>query len=510
MDLRTAIKSWKDIRTLKDYNINHNSLVMVIFLIIVFGAILRFYDLGHNSFWTDEIKSIGDASRLTMENFFSPSSNAHPKLYFLLLHFWMKFGEGEFYLRSISVIFGLLLIVATYLLGKEIYTAKIGAFAALAVAFSPFHLLYDRELRMYSLFAFLSIFSLYFFLRSLRDNKRSSWIMYTLFTFLTMYTHYHAFLLIFAEYVYLCLNLKKFKRLLLKVIAANAVSGIIFMPWFVNGMFYHLQNLSPWTRGEDVFPIKNIAYILKPLYVLYSLCLGQTLLPWNMWGILGMLIFIVVGFISIVNFKKELKGNKFVLIVVAAVLVPGILISYAMPRYYIFLAPLLYLFFASSIERTKIVWLVSILFSGIMFCWVIGLNNYYKGRDFHILATIDPWREVGNYLTDNVQPKDLLINIGSGPLNYYLNSPHFPTLEGEAFEELKEQTVIKRWNNIWLVIGDPRLKVVSERVKIWLDSNYILHQEMRYLHDPEYLNKSKFFNKYFLEYRIVIYHYKHG
>ena len=154
-----------------------------------------------------------------------------------------------------------------------------------------------------------------------------------------------------------------------------------------------------------------------------------------------------------------------------------------------------------------------ILFIGIMLCWSVGLNNYYKGRDFHILAQIDPWREAGNFLTGQLAKNDLVIVTGnSGPLNYYYSGNHEPFANSgdEAFEKLMDLTNNKKDDDIWFVVSDPRYKAVAERVKGWLDRNYILVEEKKYLHDPEYLTKSKFFNKDFFEYRISIYKYKPG
>lgn len=432
---------------------NHRNIFSLIILLMAIGAILRFYNLGHFSFWADELKSITDANHLkNVKAFFTPSGNAHPKLYYLILRFWMKLGDGEFFLRVISVLFGLLVIPSAYFLGKEIYNTRVGLLAAFAVAVSPLHLLYDRELRMYSLFTFLSTTSLYFFLQSLRGNKRYSWVMYTLVTTLNLYTHYHSFLLIFAQWVYVLLKLKEYRGLVPRLITANAVSGIFFLPWFVNGMLYHMHNLSPWTRSTDVFPVKSLTYVLKPLYIIYGLTMGQTLLPWKAAGIAGILIVAAVGLIGLVKFSKGREGNKFVMIIFTAVLVPGVLVSHSMPRYYMLIAPLVYIFLVSSIEKVRRARLVLTLLTGILICWSFGIYNYYKGQDYHIMATIDPWREVGDFLSQNVRKEDTVINIGGAMLtNYYYTGPKeaMPsTLGNEAFEEVMKRIKDKNWYNI--------------------------------------------------------------
>ena len=50
----------------------------------------------------------------------------------------------------------------------------------------------------------------------------------------------------------------------------------------------------------------------------------------------------------------------------------------------------------------------------------ISVKNYYLNREFHILAFVDPWREVGGFLTENVQKSDPVVFTGRGPvLDYY-------------------------------------------------------------------------------------------
>ena len=38
--------------------------------------------------------------------------------------------------------------------------------------------------------------------------------------------------------------------------------------------------------------------------------------------------------------------------------------------------------------------------------------NYYQNREFHILANVNPWREVGKYLSESIKKDGQVINIG--------------------------------------------------------------------------------------------------
>lgn len=489
---------------------NWQILVLLMVLIVSLGAVLRFYDLGRNSFWSDELKTIGDASTLTsVKAFFTPSGNAHPKLYFLLLHGWMQLGAGDFFLRSLGVIFGLLLIVATFFLGQELYNSRIGLLAAFAVAISPYHLLYDRELRMYSLFAFLSIASLYFLWRALRDNNRTAWGMYTLFTTLNLYTHYHAMLLIFAQWVYLLFSWGENKRSWVKMLFANIVAFMFYAPWLTNGLYFHMQNVATWSRRQEILPAKGFLFLAKPLYVIYGLCLGQTLLPWKFWGIIGILSFFTLGVIALAVAKKHNNCDRFILIMVTTVLIAGSIFSAAMPRYYIMLAPLIYILLLALIDKVAIKNALYVLLFIILICWSVGLANYYQGRDFHVMAHADPWKAVGRYLEQNVRPNDIIVFVGkSSSLAYYYKAHPLWQLDDKAFGDLKRHKLYPKHASLWLLTSDPVQKQLADKVTGWFDGNYARQGEKRYQYDPDYKNKAKYLNKEFLEYRISVYQYR--
>ena len=149
-------------------------ILIILLIIMLIGSILRIVYLDDNSFWCDELNSISHSYSInSLKTFFAPlCGDAHPPLYFLLLKFWFLGGEGEFYSRLLSIIFGILSIPATYFLGKQFFNRKTSVIGAFLVAISPFHILYDREVRMYSLFTLLTIISLIFFYKGVARRKK--------------------------------------------------------------------------------------------------------------------------------------------------------------------------------------------------------------------------------------------------------------------------------------------------------------------------------------------------
>jgi uncharacterized membrane protein len=53
------------------------------------------------------VSSISEVYRATL-------TNAHPPLFFLLLHFWLFIGTSEFVLRMLPVLFGTALLGVAY------------------------------------------------------------------------------------------------------------------------------------------------------------------------------------------------------------------------------------------------------------------------------------------------------------------------------------------------------------------------------------------------------------
>lgn len=93
-------------------------------------------------------------------------------LYFILVRFFLNFGETEFWLRQTSVLSGILGIVAIYFAGKEVFgDRRVGLFSALFVALSRTQLSFSREARYYPVVFLLTALSLFLFARFLRKRN---------------------------------------------------------------------------------------------------------------------------------------------------------------------------------------------------------------------------------------------------------------------------------------------------------------------------------------------------
>ncbi|HHX58156.1 MAG TPA: hypothetical protein GX706_00070 [Candidatus Moranbacteria bacterium] len=161
-------------------------------LIILFAVGIRLTPMFfERDMWYDEAFTgvLLKSSWVQMNDFIF--RDVHPPLYYWLLWPWVKlFGSSVVGLRSFSLFFGILIIPSAFYIGKKMFNQRAGLLAALICAISPFAIIYSNEARMYSLFALLFIWTVYFFYLALKTNTWEHWVVWGLLSGLCFYTHY--------------------------------------------------------------------------------------------------------------------------------------------------------------------------------------------------------------------------------------------------------------------------------------------------------------------------------
>ena len=145
--------------------------LVLLALITAVAAALRFHSLAAKSFWFDEGVSVAIA-RLDWYNFARIlwRREANMSLYYLFLRFWLHFGESEFFVRSLSVLFAIASIPVIYVLGRRLFGSRVGLIAAALLAINAYHIQYSQDARSYSLMVFLCLLSSLYFSEA---SKRS-------------------------------------------------------------------------------------------------------------------------------------------------------------------------------------------------------------------------------------------------------------------------------------------------------------------------------------------------
>ncbi len=170
----------------------------IISLLVLIGFHVRAASLDAQSLWRDEVDALRFATAPWSEmlgNFTRPGWNG--PLYYVLLRAWITAtGTSEYAMRFLSLVFGILSIPLTFLVGHRLFDPKVGAVSALLVSTSPYLTWYSQEVKMYTLVLTLSLLSIYSLRRALEGGGRGWWGIQILTTSLAFYSHILAALLV--------------------------------------------------------------------------------------------------------------------------------------------------------------------------------------------------------------------------------------------------------------------------------------------------------------------------
>ena len=187
--------------------------------IVLGGAILRFVNIGLESFWYDEIHSLMKALNHPNQNtglqillpatdFFNQylawqpldvsslvemsRQDFTPPLYYATLNVWIDwFGTSELAVRSLSALCSLLLPIPIYVLGRSQGGHQLGLWAALVTALSPFQIYYGQEARVYSMAALMAAVCSLCVWRFLFGAKPvASGLLYSICAIVGVFSHY--------------------------------------------------------------------------------------------------------------------------------------------------------------------------------------------------------------------------------------------------------------------------------------------------------------------------------
>lgn len=150
---------------------------VLIFLIIFLGLFLRIYNIQNTppGVYPDEaVNGLDALSAIHNGNWqwFYPANNGREGLFMNLIALCFKFfGVSVLTLKLPSIIFGTLVIIGTYLLGKELYNRRIGLISGFLVATAFWAINFSRISFRANMLPAVLAFSLFFLWRGMRTKK---------------------------------------------------------------------------------------------------------------------------------------------------------------------------------------------------------------------------------------------------------------------------------------------------------------------------------------------------
>ncbi len=460
-------------------------------LILVLGILLRFCDLGAESFWLDEVATTIEA-RQSISEILTTGRLDQPPAYYIPVHFWVRsFGISEVSLRSFSALAGTGSIVLIYLVGRRLFGREVGLLGAFFMTISDFQILFSQEARNYSLFEFATLLSFLFLILFLSSRRNSHLILYFMFSVFMVYTNAFGICILAAQNLFIFVQMKSFRKVLTFWIISQVVILIAIIPYFSPMLFGN--------NGIEGAAALNLSGIYPPTFTDVIRSFYRFLLPPRRyfgadmeWGnpllatyaiagaffLAGILIYAIRQGGS--NWLSALRkvigdilnipdGKRNILLVSCWLLCPPILLfavsMIIVPvydhRYVISAAPAMYLLLALGMYSIRKAVPLVITIGVLMILIVPGLRHYYS------TDVREQWREVADFIEENGEqnevivfaPNDSSVNTGNQEkaFNYYYQGNLLSC--GIGPDELKDIEVWKAleqctsgYDRFWVII----------------------------------------------------------
>ncbi len=175
-----------------------------LFVILGLGLLLRVIAMQGKGLWYDELQSVTHAS-LPIQDMLSSlqTYDPHPPLYYLQLHYWLKLGTSDFWIKSNSILTSIIAIISLYFLARKYFNQRTALITGLLFAIAPYAVNYGSEARNYALWMLLVIWIYELNNRVLLgQHKLLSAAGLFLVTIAFLYLHGISFLVLPAIYVH--------------------------------------------------------------------------------------------------------------------------------------------------------------------------------------------------------------------------------------------------------------------------------------------------------------------
>ncbi len=160
--------------------------------IVVLGLGLRAWNLGGTGFTSDEIEELRLARAPLADLILDRDDDRFPPLHRSLVGVATRATGTDSAARWMSVVFGGLTLVVVWRAGVLLLGARGAIWPTLLLAASPFHIMYCRDGRAYSLYMLLAAVMFWAALKLLRSGAWTHWLPLIGSTAAAVYTHYYA------------------------------------------------------------------------------------------------------------------------------------------------------------------------------------------------------------------------------------------------------------------------------------------------------------------------------
>jgi mannosyltransferase len=395
-------------------------------LVVILGTALRFYDLGAESFWFDEVYMVHVAQASLKSIIFQARSGFSPPVYYILAHFWMRaLGTTETATRSLSALAGIASIAVLYAVGRELFGRKVGLLSALLMAVSEFQIHYSQEYRYYAVVLLMTLLSVFFCIRALKDGRRSYFALYVLASVLLFWTHTYGLFVLAAQNLYFLLRWKRCRKARVQWL----VCQMLILLAVGSGLVVSVKPLEQTVAGERYWlpaltlrlPLRTLYWYVLPLRherswttVVVNFAAGMAFF------VIGILLFAIrrgkaqwlASVRGLFNDVQDLSSRADELLLVSCWLLCPIILPLVLSKllgpmyaysYTIGASPALYLLLALGMTAVREVVPELISLGTLAILIVPGLQNYY------VTDVKEQWRAVAIYVEENAERDDVIV-----------------------------------------------------------------------------------------------------
>lgn len=244
-------------------------------ILILVATILRLYALDTipGEMWGDVIEGYQFTERVLSGDYYFhyEFGGDGPLISYLFAPMAGIFGLEFYTMKLTTVLIGLIMIVVTYYLGKELLGERTASIAAFLLAVSKWNILFSRMAKPYILAGLFAVICLFFFQRLIRTGNRYYGLMTGISLGLGMYTQSAFWGVPIA--LYLMLILIRGKRSWKEVLQYSGIIAIVFVVLLVPFLYDLLH------RSDAYF--SKTSYIGEKMYFdsLWNLMRGM---GWNL------------------------------------------------------------------------------------------------------------------------------------------------------------------------------------------------------------------------------------
>lgn len=403
----------------------HQSFLMI-WLILTISLVLRLIAL-NQSLWLDEAINVNNAAALDLKSLVLNYSlgDFHPPLYHILLRGWiLLFGSSEIAVRIPSIIFGVITVYLTYLIGKKLFEEKTALIGATLAATAPLHIYYSQEARMYALAAATATASVYFFISLLKKDTLGSWLGFVISTTLMLYSDYLPYFLIPIYIIYLVVERKIVGKATLRAFIPAFLAIFLFLiPWLVILPKQIVGGLSvaaatpAWAQVVGQKEIKNL--LITPVkFTIGRISNDNNLIYAFLFAPIG----IFVSFLFLVSLFRISRLRLFLWYWLFGPITLAYLISSFIPIFayfrLIFALPAFYLIIASATNIINWPPQTRFLLAIVLSINLVSASIYFLNPKFQR----ENWKDAVSWVRQNSTPQTIVLfesNSTLAPFDYY-------------------------------------------------------------------------------------------